>query len=153
MNGLDSNHLSTRRLLYHLSYHSQTPDSEHLHHYLVPPPGFEPGLSRLWVDCINQLCYGGKFWRNRRDSNSRPLQWQCSILTNWTTAPKIWHGWKDLNPHRKVLETRMLTLHHTHIIFGRDGEIRTPDFHVRSMALFQLSYTPINHNIFLNLYN
>ena len=29
------------------------------------------------------------YLRNGRDSNSRPLQWQCSILTNWTTAPNL----------------------------------------------------------------
>ena len=30
----------------------------------------------------------GQNWRSGRDSNPRPLAWQASVLTNWTTGPK-----------------------------------------------------------------
>ena len=34
-----------------------------------------------------KTCYVCKNWRERRDSNPRPLAWQASVLTNWTTPP------------------------------------------------------------------
>ena len=30
------------------------------------------------------------FWRLRPDLNGRPLAWQASVLTNWTTEPYKW---------------------------------------------------------------
>ena len=38
-----------------------------------------------FLDCIGLLKM--QEWREWRDSNPRPLPWQGSILTNWTTTP------------------------------------------------------------------
>ena len=34
-----------------------------------------------------------KKWRPGRGSNPRPLAWQASVLTNWTTRPKKYKKW------------------------------------------------------------
>ena len=58
--------------------------------------------TRIFSPVLYQLSYRGKYsiikpkWRSGRDSNSRPPQWQCGILTNWTTGP-FWLREKDLN--------------------------------------------------------
>ena len=39
-----------------------------------------------------ESCLWITVWRNRWDSNPRPLAWQASVLTNWTTAPEMVGG-------------------------------------------------------------
>ena len=39
----------------------------------------------------NKYFYYIKKWRERRGSNSRPLAWQASVLTNWTTPPHLYY--------------------------------------------------------------
>ena len=45
--------------------------------------------TRIFSPLLYQLSYKGIKWRPGRDSNPRPLAWQASVLTSWTTGP---HG-------------------------------------------------------------
>ena len=42
----------------------------------------------IFSPLLYQLSYRG-IWRPRRGSNPRPLAWQASVLTNWTTRPTL----------------------------------------------------------------
>ena len=63
---------------------------------------FSPLLYRLSYRGIWQFI---KKWRLGRDSNPRPLAWQASVLTSWTTEPNYlwlffincWWAFLDLN--------------------------------------------------------
>ena len=51
-------------------------------------------LGRSWTTdtgifspLLYQLSYQGINWRSGWGSNPRPLAWQASVLTNWTTGP------------------------------------------------------------------
>ena len=46
--------------------------------------------TRIFSPLLYQLSYRGKNWRPGWGSNPRPLAWQASVLTNWTTRPKWW---------------------------------------------------------------
>ena len=69
--------------------------------------------TRIFSPLLYQLSYKGK-WRPRRGSNPRPLAWQASVLTNWTTRP-----------------------------YGGDYRARTCDPLLVRQMLSQLSYAPI----------
>ena len=56
----------------------------------------------------------GQKWRPGRGSNPRPLAWQASVLTNWTTGP-----------------------------YGGNNRDRTYDILLVRQALSQLSYAPM----------
>ena len=43
--------------------------------------------TRIFSPLLYQLSYRGKKWRPGTGSNRRPLAWQASVLTNWTTGP------------------------------------------------------------------
>ena len=43
----------------------------------------------IFSPLLYRLSYRGK-WRPGWDSNSRPLAWQASVLTDWTTGPQWW---------------------------------------------------------------
>ncbi len=43
--------------------------------------------TRIFSPLLYQLSYKGKVWRPGTGSNRRPLAWQASVLTNWTTGP------------------------------------------------------------------
>ena len=44
--------------------------------------------TRIFSPLLYRLSYRGKLWRPGWGSNPRPLAWQASVLTNWTTRPK-----------------------------------------------------------------
>ena len=44
----------------------------------------------IFSPLLYQLSYRGNFWRPETGSNRRPLAWQASVLTNWTTGPFWW---------------------------------------------------------------
>ena len=48
--------------------------------------------TRIFSPLLYRLSYRGKIvkWRPGRGSNPRPLAWQASVLTNWTTGPTWW---------------------------------------------------------------
>ena len=49
------------------------------------------------------------FWRNRPGSNRRPLLWQSSILTNWTTIPfAVYSGY---DPLTLLWQSNMIPFH------------------------------------------
>ena len=62
--------------------------------------------TRIFSPLLYQLSYRGEkeigsekpktFWRPGWDSNPRPLAWQASVLTNWTTEPHYPNGWWEL---------------------------------------------------------
>ena len=57
---------------------------------------FSPLLYRLSYQGKNPF-RGNKIWRPGWGSNPRPLAWQASVLTNWTTGPittfkRLWQG-------------------------------------------------------------
>ena len=41
----------------------------------------------IFSPLLYRLSYRGKNWRPGTGSNRRPLAWQASVLTNWTTGP------------------------------------------------------------------
>lgn len=49
---------------------------------------------------INNFSFSSLLLRCGRDSNPRPLAWQASILTNWTTAPFFVHSWTLVERHQ-----------------------------------------------------
>ena len=61
--------------------------------------------TRIFSPLLYQLSYRAilvlKKWRPGRDSNPRPLAWQASVLTIWTTGPHImlfvWWAFTDSN--------------------------------------------------------
>ena len=53
---------------------------------LVPRAGIEPATRGFSVLCSTDWAIWAN-WRPGRGSNPRPLAWQASILTNWTTGP------------------------------------------------------------------
>ena len=87
---------------------------------LVPPAGIEPATRGFSVHCSTnwaiwaypQISVCG-LWRPGTGSNRRPLAWQASVLTNWTTGP-----------------------------FGGNNRARTCDPLLVRQMLSQLSYAP-----------
>ena len=69
--------------------------------------------TRIFSPLLYQLSYRGKKWRPGTGSNRRPLAWQASVLTNWTTGP-----------------------------FGGNNRARTCDPLLVRQMLSQLSYAP-----------
>ena len=69
--------------------------------------------TRSFSPLLYQLSYRGKKWRPGTGSNRRPLAWQASVLTNWTTGP-----------------------------FGGNNRARTCDPLLVRQMLSQLSYAP-----------
>ena len=67
----------------------------------------------IFSPLLYQLSYRGKKWRPGTGSNRRPLAWQASVLTNWTTGP-----------------------------FGGNNRARTCDPLLVRQMLSQLSYAP-----------
>ena len=63
---------------------------------------FSPLLYRLSYQGKNPF-RGNKIWRPGWGSNPRPLAWQASVLTSWTTRPNmflifnVWWAFKDSN--------------------------------------------------------
>ena len=43
----------------------------------------------IFSPLLYRLSYRGKNWRPGTGSNRRPLAWQASVLTNWTTGPNV----------------------------------------------------------------
>ena len=43
----------------------------------------------IFSPLLYRLSYRGKIWRPGTGSNRRPLAWQASVLTNWTTGPNV----------------------------------------------------------------
>ena len=74
------NLLITSQLLYRLSYSGKT---------MVPWGGIEPPTQGFSVPCSTDWAIKAKKWRPGRDSNPRPLAWQASVLTDWTTRPQM----------------------------------------------------------------
>ena len=68
----------------------------------------------IFSPLLYRLSYRGKSWRPGWGSNPRPLAWQASVLTNWTTGP-----------------------------FGGNNRARTCDPLLVRQVLSQLSYAPI----------
>ena len=68
------------------------PDELHPH-FLVPPVGIEPTTHGFSVRCSTNWAteayedFHPLTWRPGTGSNRRPLAWQASVLTNWTTGP------------------------------------------------------------------
>ena len=54
--------------------------------YKVPPIGIEPMTRGFSVPCSTDWATEAN-WRPGSGSNRRPLAWQASVLTNWTTGP------------------------------------------------------------------
>ena len=48
--------------------------------------------TKIFSLLLYRLSYRGIIWRPGRDSNPRPLAWQASVLTNWTTRPNFMRG-------------------------------------------------------------
>ena len=69
-----------------------------------------------------------------RDSNPRPLAWQASILTNWTTAPKYSCLYFRINLYRFVINRI------SHYVLRAENETRTRDPNLGKVVLYQLSY-------------
>ena len=61
----------------------------------------------IFSPLLYRLSYRGKNWRPGTGSNRRPLAWQASVLTNWTTGP---------NPSRFASGYRLTAT--THIIIS-----------------------------------
>ena len=55
---------------------------------MVPWGGIEPPTRRFSVFCSTDWATEANYWRPGWDSNPRPLAWQASVLTSWTTRPK-----------------------------------------------------------------
>ena len=89
--------------------------------FLVPRTGIEPVTRGFSVPCSTNwaieayLFLAKKKWRPGTGSNRRPLAWQASVLTNWTTGPP----------------------------FGGNNRARTCDPLLVRQMLSQLSYAPI----------
>ena len=62
---------------------------------MVPRAGVEPATRGFSVLCSTNWAIWAK-WRPGTDSNRRPLAWQASVLTNWTTGPFL-SGWSGGN--------------------------------------------------------
>ena len=63
-------------------------------------------------------------WRLGTGSNRRPLAWQASVLTNWTTGPhgrgrRTWHGAAHRLPRICILRRFPLKRCHRHLFFTR----------------------------------
>ena len=89
---------------------------------MVPPVGIEPTTRGFSVLCSTNWATEAKKikWRPGTGSNRRPLAWQASVLTNWTTGP-----------------------------YGGNNRARTCDPLLVRQMLSQLSYAPIHrHFIF-----
>ena len=69
-----------------------------------------------------------------RDSNPRPLAWQASILTNWTTAPKYSCLYFRINLYQFVVNRI------SHYVLRAENETRTRDPNLGKVVLYQLSY-------------
>ena len=78
--------------------------------------------TRIFSPLLYQLSYRGKKWRPGTGSNRRPLAWQASVLTNWTTGP-----------------------------FGGNNRARTCDPLLVRQMLSQLSYAPTTGNFRLSI--
>ena len=85
------NLLITNQLLCQLSYTSTL-----LNWKMVPRGGIEPPTRGFSVPCSTDWATEANFslmlcirlkWRPGRGSNPRPLAWQASVLTSWTTRP------------------------------------------------------------------
>ena len=89
-------------------------------------------------------------WRSGWGSNPRPLAWQASVLTNWTTEPYsilFWYWWvfRDSNPGPTGYEPVALTnWAKDPKIDGRGEETRTPGPMVPNHVRYQLRYTPLS---------
>ena len=61
---------------------------------MVPRTGIEPVTRGFSVPCSTNWAIWAdsleKNWRPGWGSNPRPLAWQASVLTNWTTGPNLW---------------------------------------------------------------
>ena len=117
---------------------------------LARPGGLEPPTFWSVVKRSIQLIYERKItlaWRSGRDSNSRPPQWQCGILTNWTTGP-FWLREKDLNQRPPGYEPGELPdcstpRYYTNNKNGASGRDWTADTRIFSPVLYRLSYRSI----------
>ena len=56
---------------------------------VVPPVGIEPTTRGFSVPCSTDWATEAHIWRPEWGSNTRPLAWQASVLTNWTTGPYL----------------------------------------------------------------
>ena len=86
--------------------------------------GFSVLCSTNWAIKPVIFAYIIKKWRPGTGSNRRPLAWQASVLTNWTTGPKN----------------------------GGRNRARTYDLLLVRQMLSQLSYAPISYD-FLSILN
>ena len=72
-----------------------------LSRHMVPRGGLEPPTRGFSVPCSTNWATEAKNWRSGRDSNPRPLAWQASVLTIWTTGPQklqlVWWAFTDSN--------------------------------------------------------
>ena len=81
---------------------------DELHPQMVPPVGIEPTTRGFSVPCSTNWATEAYFklsgllslkcWRPGSGSNRRPLAWQASVLTNWTTGPYCMVGTTGLEP-------------------------------------------------------
>ena len=94
---------------------------------------------------------GNKKWRPGWGSNPRPLAWQASVLTSWTTRPYIFFDFLTFGgPSRtRTLDQPVMSrpLWPTELkartsLRGRGEETRTPDPMVPNHVRYQLRYTP-----------
>ncbi len=80
--------------------------------HLVPRGGIEPPTQGFSVLCSTDWATEAK-WRSGWESNPRPLAWQASVLTNWTTEPYCfagaWWVFRDSNPGPTGYEPVALT--------------------------------------------
>ena len=60
---------------------------DELNPHLVLPDGIEPSTRGFSVLCSTDWATEAKQWRPEWGSNPRPLAWQASVLTSWTTRP------------------------------------------------------------------
>ena len=65
-----------------------------LYHWATPAKNGASGRNRttdtgIFSPLLYRLSYRGKNWRPGTGSNRRPLAWQASVLTNWTTGPNV----------------------------------------------------------------
>ena len=74
--------------------------------------------TRIFSPLLYQLSYRAKikwklssnldsFWRPGTGSNRRPLAWQASVLTNWTTGPFGARHWSIISHTTCVVKTFM----------------------------------------------
>ena len=101
------------------------------------------------------------YWRPGRGSNPRPLAWQASVLTSWTTEPKIlnvgilkWFWWAltDLNRGPTGYEPVALTnwakgpKNSKQLVkYGRGEETRTPGPMDPNHVRYQTALHPDRH--------